>query len=202
MRAVAARCRRGAERRRRLSLRLADAFLRDLGAPVLSEHCLKCHGPAKQWNGLRLDSRKALLRGGDSGPAIVPGQPDQSRLIRAIRHSDDELQMPPESKLSPRQIDDLRGGSKWGLPFRPQRIAHPLRASRHAIQIIGHFSRPAVLSCPRCVTAKWPQTPIDRFVLARLEAMGLQPATAGRPASTRSPGDVRPDRSAADARRG
>ena len=67
--------------------------------PVLSEHCLKCHGPAKQWNGLRLDSREALLRGGDSGPAIVPGQPDQSRLIRAIRHSDDELQMPPESKL-------------------------------------------------------------------------------------------------------
>src|SRR4051812_28916256 len=66
--------------------------------PVLVEQCQKCHGAAKQWNGLRLDSHEALLRGGDSGPAIIPGQPDESRLIQAVRHTDDDLKMPPETK--------------------------------------------------------------------------------------------------------
>src|SRR5216684_4093064 len=64
--------------------------------PVLVEHCQKCHGEAKQQAGLRLDSRKALLGGGDSGPAVVPGKPDESRLIRAVRQVDDDLKMPPK----------------------------------------------------------------------------------------------------------
>src|SRR6185503_8440330 len=85
--------------------------------PVLVENCQKCHGPAKQWNGLRLDSREALLRGGDSGPAIVPGKPDESRLIRAVRHTDDEFQMPPDSKLKDRQIADLVRWVEMGAPL-------------------------------------------------------------------------------------
>src|SRR5689334_393628 len=85
--------------------------------PVLAEHCQKCHGPAKQWNGLRLDSREALLRGGDSGPALVPGKPGESRLVRAVRQIDDELKMPPESKLTERQISDLVRWVEIGAPF-------------------------------------------------------------------------------------
>src|SRR5262245_19873349 len=63
--------------------------------PVLAEHCFSCHGPKKQTAGLRLDSRAALLRGGESGPASVPGQPEKSLLINAVRHSR-ALRMPPK----------------------------------------------------------------------------------------------------------
>ncbi|HTN02428.1 MAG TPA: c-type cytochrome domain-containing protein, partial [Planctomycetaceae bacterium] len=65
--------------------------------PLLVEHCQKCHGEKKQWGALRLDSHEALLKGGENGPAIVPGKPEESRLIQAVRHSDD-LQMPPDEK--------------------------------------------------------------------------------------------------------
>ena len=81
--------------------------------PVLVEHCQKCHGSKKQWAGLRLDSREALLRGGDSGAAIVPGEPNKSLLIRAVRHEDENLKMPEEGKLTDRQIavtdEDIEG---------------------------------------------------------------------------------------------
>ena len=66
--------------------------------PLLTEHCLKCHGEQKQWGGLRLDSREATLRGGDSGAAIVPGMPLKSLLIRAVRHEDEDLKMPKRKK--------------------------------------------------------------------------------------------------------
>lgn len=75
--------------------------------PVFAEHCLKCHGEKKQWAGLRLDSREALLRGGDSGAAITPGKPNDSLLIRAVRHEDEDLKMPENGKLPDRQIADL-----------------------------------------------------------------------------------------------
>src|SRR5438874_10014007 len=66
--------------------------------PVLVEHCYQCHSQSskKLKGGLRLDSRAAMLRGGDSGPAVVPGRPDQSRLIDAVRYQNVELQMPPK----------------------------------------------------------------------------------------------------------
>src|SRR5436190_22494361 len=62
--------------------------------PVLAENCLRCHGPKKQMSGLRLDSRAALLEGGDNGPAVTPGDPDHSPLVRAVRHQG-ERKMPP-----------------------------------------------------------------------------------------------------------
>ena len=154
--------------------------------PVLAEHCLKCHGPAKQWNGLRLDSRKALLRGGDSGPAIVPGQPDQSRLIRAIRHSDDELQMPPESKLSPRQIDDLARWVEMGAPFPAIKGSASVAGKPPRDPDHWAFQPPGLPQLPAVRDGAWPQTPIDPFVLARLESMGLAPASpADKPALAR-----------------
>ena len=63
--------------------------------PLLAEHCYSCHGEEKQKGHLRLDSRAAMLKGGESGPAIVPGQPGQSRLMEAVRYQNPDLQMPP-----------------------------------------------------------------------------------------------------------
>ena len=74
------------------------AFFEKSVRPLLADRCFKCHGPEKQWNGLRLDSRTALLRGGDSGPAVVPGNPDDSPLLKMVTHSDPELRMPPKEK--------------------------------------------------------------------------------------------------------
>ena len=75
--------------------------------PLLIEKCHKCHGVEKQWGTLRLDSREGVLRGGDTGAAIVPGQPAESLLVKAISHTDDDLKMPPKQKSSGRQIADL-----------------------------------------------------------------------------------------------
>src|SRR3954468_675107 len=67
--------------------------------PVLAEHCQSCHGADKQKGGLRLDSRQAMISGGDTGPAIVPGDPDKSRLVGAVHHTGDTPKMPPKGKL-------------------------------------------------------------------------------------------------------
>src|SRR4051794_15809397 len=67
--------------------------------PVLATTCLPCHGGKKTSSGLKVDSREAILRGGDRGPAIVPGEPGKSLLIQAVRHVDDDLKMPPAERL-------------------------------------------------------------------------------------------------------
>src|SRR5262245_40312324 len=74
--------------------------------PVLAENCFSCHGPKKQSSGLRLDSLPALLQGGDNGPVIVPGDPDHSRLVQAVRHVG-LLKMPPKLKLKPQAVEAL-----------------------------------------------------------------------------------------------
>ena len=88
--------------------------------PVLVDRCFSCHSAqAEKLKGsLYLDSREALLKGGDTGPAVVPGDPAKSLLIKAVRWADDELKMPPKKKLTAEQIADLeawvRGGAAWG----------------------------------------------------------------------------------------
>src|SRR5258708_4023468 len=74
--------------------------------PLLLDRCLKCHGHEKTRGGLRLDSGTGVARGGDSGPAVVPGKPDDSLLIRAVRRTGD-LKMPPDKELSRQEIADL-----------------------------------------------------------------------------------------------
>src|SRR5262245_40846382 len=88
--------------------------------PVLIEHCLKCHGDVKgkaPKGDLRLDSRQAMLKGGDNGPAVVPGSPDKSRLVQAVRYQNPDLQMPPKGKLPDAAISDLvawvKSGAVW-----------------------------------------------------------------------------------------
>src|SRR5206468_1174478 len=87
--------------------------------PAFVEHCYKCHSAEaeKLKGGLLLDSRDGVLKGGDTGPAIVPGEPDKSLLIKAVRYIDENLQMPPKGKkLSPEQIADLETWVKIGAP--------------------------------------------------------------------------------------
>src|SRR5688572_24638969 len=88
--------------------------------PVLHASCIPCHGPDKSKAGLRLDSRSALLRGGDSGPAIKVGDPDASLLLKAIRHADPDLAMPPKKagkKLSDDQIRDFESWIRAGAVY-------------------------------------------------------------------------------------
>src|SRR5438874_9152249 len=77
--------------------------------PVLADRCYKCHSAKseKLKGGLLLDTREGLLKGGDGGPAVVPGEPDKSKLIEAVKWSDPDLQMPPKQKLAPQQVADL-----------------------------------------------------------------------------------------------
>src|SRR5205085_4014877 len=86
--------------------------------PVLVTQCGKCHAQTaeKLKGGLRLDSREGLRRGGDSGPAVVPGKPEASLLIRAIRYRDEELRMPPKEKLADAVVADFEAWVKMGAP--------------------------------------------------------------------------------------
>ena len=78
--------------------------------PVLVNECLPCHGGKKTNSGLKVDSREALLKGGDRGPAVVAGHPEQSLLIQAIHQADDELKMPPDRRLP----DEVRSAfTQW-----------------------------------------------------------------------------------------
>lgn len=140
--------------------------------PVLVERCLKCHGAEKQWGSLRLDSRAGILKGGDSGPAIVPGQPEQSLMVKAIRHVDDELKMPPKDKLSDRQITDITSWIKAGAAYPD---AKPV-ASRKRDPNHWSFQPPVRPAVPGVADTAWPQSDLDRFILAGLEARRLQPS--------------------------
>jgi hypothetical protein len=139
---------------------------------ALVEHCQRCHGPKKQMGGLRLDSREALLKGGDNGLVVKPGDPAASRLIKAIRHEGD-LKMPPKTKLPDATIAALTAWVKTGVPWPvPGRATSGTDAwKRHwAFQPVHRPGLPPVKN------TGWARTPIDRFILAKLEARGLSPS--------------------------
>src|SRR5262249_13003522 len=138
----------------------------------------KCHGPDKQRADLRLDSRDALLKGGRSGTSVTPGRPDSSLLLKAVSYRDDELKMPPQGKLSDRQIADLTRWVQMGAPFPPQVTTSKLPSGGDH----WAFRAPVDPPVPAVKNVGWSQNPLDRFVLAALEAKGLQPAPpADRP---------------------
>ena len=98
--------------------------------PILAEHCLGCHGAGKQKAGLRLDTRAAMMRGGESGPILKPGAPEASRLIEVIRYGGD-VQMPPKRKLSEAEIDVLTRWIKMGAEW-PETACNGDSAARHS----------------------------------------------------------------------
>jgi mono/diheme cytochrome c family protein len=165
----------------------AAEFFEKSVRPVLANHCFECHGSRKHKGGLRLDSREAMLMGGESGPAIVPGSPEKSLLVKAI-HYQDELKMPPKGRLSQMQMAALAKWIKQGAPWPQARIevrqaakAEPFKISAkdRAFWSFQPLADPAV---PGVHDPAWTRTPIDNFVLARLEAKHITPvAFADRP---------------------
>jgi cytochrome c553 len=148
----------------------AERFFEAKVRPVLAEHCMRCHGPQKQKGGLRLDSGPALLRGGNAGPAVKPGDPDGSLLIRVVRQTGD-LKMPPKGKLPPAAVEDLAAWVKMGAPWPSTGEGRGEGTATHwAFRPVTDPALPAVKD------AAWAATPLDRFVLAKLEAKGLTPS--------------------------
>jgi Protein of unknown function (DUF1553)/Protein of unknown function (DUF1549)/Planctomycete cytochrome C len=148
--------------------------------PVLAEHCYPCHSESSQSlkGGLHLDSRAGLLQGGDSGqPALVPGDAERSRLLEAVRRTNPDLSMPPKEKekLSDVQISDLTAWVKMGAPMPadsgPAGLRNRSPAKRH-----WAFQFPRAYPLPEVRDVSWPQTPLDQFILAKLEAHGLKPS--------------------------
>jgi len=153
--------------------------------PLLVEHCFKCHGDPKEKQpkgGLRADSRAGLVKGGDNGPAIVPGDADKSRLIMAIRYQNPDLQMPPKGRLSDAAIADLaawvKSGANW--PQGGMDSANAVSQFDLTKRKREHWAwqpvRPSMP--PEVKDPSWPRGPVDRFILAKLEEKGLKPAAA------------------------
>jgi hypothetical protein len=149
--------------------------------PVLIEHCYSCHSADAERvrAGLLLDTRAGMLDGGDMGPALVPGDPDASLFIIAIRHSDPDLRMPPKGeKLGSQQIADLEDWIRMGAP--DPRVANgPVAATGADAWAAGeHWAfRPVIKpAVPEVESSARAQNPIDSFVLAELEARGMRPS--------------------------
>lgn len=142
--------------------------------PILAEHCLGCHSAAKKktGGGLSMDTRDDLRRGGDGGAVLKPGDPDGSPLIAAVEWRGD-YQMPPDKQLSEKQVASLRLWVALGAPdprTKPMRETGPKTVHRTFQPILAKPKTPAVKN------EEWVKSPIDRFILAKLEAKDMEPA--------------------------
>ena len=150
--------------------------------PLLASNCYSCHTDSKL-GGLRLDSREAILTGGKSGAALVPGDPDKSLLIKAVRQSDAKLKMPMGGKLKDSEIEDLvawvKAGANWpeiakaaAAQTTGEYVIKPEQRAFWAYQPLHKTEPPAVED------SGWAKTNIDRYVLARLNKENLKPVKA------------------------
>lgn len=143
--------------------------------PLLAQHCWGCHGPEKQQADLRLDALSHHLAGGTSGPAIVPGHPEQSLLIEAVRY--ESLEMPPDGRLSDEQIAVLvrwiGDGAVWPEEAHVRQPSSEFTAEDRAYWAFQPLHLGPV---PAVSDSSWCRSTIDAFVLAKLESAQLQPA--------------------------
>ena len=162
----------------------AIAFFEQKIRPILVDHCYECHSveSTKIKSGLLLDSRDSLLKGGDTGPAIVPGDPEKSLLIIAVRRTNKDLQMPPKQKLTSTQIADLEAWVKMGAhdPRKgsPTKVAAKYGMSLEDGRKFWSFQPVKDPPIPAVKNASWPRTSIDAFILSGLEKAGIAPAPA------------------------
>ena len=164
------------------------AFFESKIRPVLVEKCYKCHAAGegnKIKGGLALDTREGARKGGDSGPAVVPGDAKKSLLLEAIRYTKNDLQMPPEKdggKLSDAVIKDFEKWIQTGAA--DPRTGGPVAKKEYdGLKAKDHwaYQPPKKSPVPAVKNTAWPKTDIDRFVLAKLESEGLAPvADAGK----------------------
>ena len=158
--------------------------------PVLAEHCYGCHSASAATNGklrgrLQLDTRAGIRAGGESGPAVVPGRPKESRILDALRHVGD-LRMPPEGKLPESTVRDFTAWIERGAADpRDGDVVRPpsgpdLEAARESHWAYRALRHPAL---PKVADPSWCDTPVDRFILRRLERERIQPAETADPAT-------------------
>ncbi len=152
--------------------------------PVLVQYCYECHAAdAKEVGGkLLLDSREGMRRGGESGPALVAGQPNASLLIQAIRY--DGLEMPPDQPLPESIVNDLVQWVQRGAPDPrglPAAAAKPVRDSNADEEPLWSLQPIQNPPLPPIQQDAWPRDPLDHFVLAGIEAAGLKPSRDAEP---------------------
>jgi uncharacterized protein DUF1553/uncharacterized protein DUF1549/cytochrome c len=158
--------------------------------PVLATQCYECHSSKaeKLQASLVLDDRRAMLTGGDSGPALVPGKPDESLLVEAVTYDNVGLQMPPHGKLPPEQIADLSRWVEMGAPWPAEAAPESRPAEKYAFDLAArkraHWAWQPLKAgpVPQVRDKSWPRSPIDRHILAKLEERSMHPAAdaAGR----------------------
>ncbi|WP_165073897.1 PSD1 and planctomycete cytochrome C domain-containing protein [Paludisphaera rhizosphaerae] len=152
--------------------------------PILATKCQSCHGAEKQKGGLRLDSREALLQGGETGPAVAPGKPDESPLIEAVRY--EGLEMPPNGKLEDKQVAAIARWVAEGAAWPAEPAAAKADAPRPKIEKadasfwsfrpLKQVEPPGPETFAATPWANWGRTPVDAFVLKGLLEHGLTPA--------------------------
>ena len=152
----------------------ASAFFEANVRPVLAERCYQCHGPTKQSGGLRLDSRASILEGGDAGPAVVVGEPDKSPLVLAARHQGD-LKMPPKGKLPDPAVESLANWVKMGAPW-PLGVAASNGSKADLVKTLWSLQPVRDPAPPTVEHSDRVASPVDAFILARLEAKKLEPS--------------------------
>lgn len=155
------------------------AFFEKRVRPVLAEHCYRCHsaGSAMLRANLRVDSIAGMLEGGDSGkPAVVPGRPDESLLITAIRYEDDHVKMPPAGPLEASEIEDLVAWVKMGAPYPEHEPAGEDELDPLLGRSFWSFRPLSEPEIPDVWEVDWPANDIDHFILAKLDEKLLDPA--------------------------
>ncbi|MBL4886555.1 MAG: DUF1549 domain-containing protein, partial [Planctomycetaceae bacterium] len=149
--------------------------------PLLIKHCYDCHGNGEADGGLEIDSRLGLIEGGDSGTALVAGQPDASLLIEAVRYKNEDMQMPPDGKLSEAEIKILEKWVTLGAPDPREKTTGSEHKESLGMSVaqgkeFWSFKPLANVGVPEVKNKGWVQSPIDAFILAKLEEKGLTPA--------------------------
>ena len=160
---------------------MSDAdFFENKVRPILANNCYKCHGDVTS-GGLKLDSREALLKGGELGPVLVPGDPDKSLIITAV-HQTTALKMPKGGKLTPQEVADLTEWVKHGAVWPKSAPGTVFSASVKTGVITDKqrafwsFQSLKVVPVPAEKEAHWAKTPIDKFVLAKMADAGIKPS--------------------------
>jgi hypothetical protein len=159
----------------------SEFFQREV-QPLLKKNCISCHGASPK-GGLRMDSREALLKGGKSGAAVIPGDPEKSLLIKAVRYQHEKLKMPPKKALSKSQVATLvrwvAEGVAWDIPEPTAVTAFEVDPE---LRNFWSFQPVVAPEVPRVTEPAWNRNPVDAFIFSRIKKEGLQPA---RPASKR-----------------
>ena len=151
--------------------------------PLLRQRCYECHSHEKAIKGgLALDSRSGWENGGEGGPVVVPGAPEKSRLMTAVRFTNDDLQMPPKKKLADDEIAVLEQWVSQGAPDPRSSLVGSKKTPGQEWESLFHarldwWSLQPVTSVnpPEVRAVHWPRNEVDNFILARLEAKGLKP---------------------------